>query len=188
MQSLTQFLQYLCGTFSNEEQLKEQLLQGKLVHPEAKHVNEVCNDKIKNLPANFEGYFVLEESYYHNNNAESLLPHLFLFTQNPLGQIVLESYELPNGYRKEEFTNNNPALQFDYHTLKKSEKFTPLVYSYTDGCYEGESHSDFSHGVEFILKERVEPDTIYVSETFLHNGVLTFGFEEPIRYERQKPE
>ena len=30
-------------------------------YPYAQHVNTVCNDKIKNLPADFKGMFIVEE-------------------------------------------------------------------------------------------------------------------------------
>ena len=35
--------------------------------PHAEHVNTVCNNKIKNLPNDFNGLFVVEESYYETN-------------------------------------------------------------------------------------------------------------------------
>ena len=32
------------------------------IYPYAKHVNTVCNDKINNIPQDFNGKFVVEES------------------------------------------------------------------------------------------------------------------------------
>ena len=37
--------------------------EGK-TYPYAEHVNTICNDKINNLPEDFKGKFVVEESYY----------------------------------------------------------------------------------------------------------------------------
>ena len=42
-------------------------------YPYAQHVNTVCNDKIKNLPADFKGMFIVEESYYEMK--ESVMRH-----------------------------------------------------------------------------------------------------------------
>lgn len=56
--------------------------------PKAAHINRVCNEKIKNLPEDFEGYFVIEESYYEIGGRKNILPHLFLFNLNEEGKSV----------------------------------------------------------------------------------------------------
>ena len=39
-----------------------------------------------------------------------MLPHLFLFTLNENNQVVLTSYDLPEGISKEEFKNDKAAV------------------------------------------------------------------------------
>ena len=95
MNKLEIFIKNLCGEFNNDNQLKKEFESGKVVHPKARHINNVCNHKIKNLPENFEGYFVIEESYYEQGKFKNVLPHLFLFTLNKDNNVVLTSYDLP---------------------------------------------------------------------------------------------
>ena len=95
MNKLEIFIKNLCGEFNNDNQLKKEFESGKVVHPKARHINNVCNYKIKNLPENFEGYFVIEESYYEQGKFKNILPHLFLFTLNKDNNVVLTSYDLP---------------------------------------------------------------------------------------------
>ena len=63
MNYLKDFIRILSGNFDNHEQFKEMQNNGAVSFPFAKHINTVCNDKIMDLPQNFEGYFLLEESY-----------------------------------------------------------------------------------------------------------------------------
>lgn len=184
MNKLQIFINSLCGTFDNSNQVKKELELGKLKHPKAIHINGVCNNKINNLPDNFEGYFVIEESYYEQGNFKNTLPHLFLFTLNEDNNIVLTSYEIPNSIPKEDFRNDNIDLIMNYNELKISSKFTPMIYTLKDGVYEGKSISNFTNETEFTLTERIENDKMYVSEVFRKNGKITFGFEEPILYEK----
>lgn len=184
MNTLDTFIENLCGEFNNDEQIKEQEKQGKITHPKAKHINGICNSKIKNLPLDFNGYFIIEESYYDNGKFKNILPHLFLFTLNENNQILLTSYELPSGVSKEDFRNNNPNLFMDYNSLVKSEKFTPMAYEEENGVFTGESVSHFTPTTTFVLKEKVDGNTLYVSEVFYNGDKITFGFVEPIIYKK----
>lgn len=71
--------------------------------PYAQHVNTVCNDKIKNIPNDFNGIFIVEESYYETDGRRHALPHLFLITDSNDG-IMLSSYEIPEGEDKNTFS------------------------------------------------------------------------------------
>lgn len=186
MKKLEQFIENLCGSFNNNGQIDRELAAGEVIHPKAKHINGVCNNKIKNLPKNFNGYFVIEESYYEQGKFTNILPHLFLFNLNEENEVVLTSYELPKGIGKEEFKNNNDNLIMDYNELEVSKKFTPMVYKENDGFFEGESVSNFTPETEFTLKEKIEDEKMYVSEVFRKNGKITFGFVDPIIYEKIK--
>lgn len=184
MERLELFIKNLCGEFNNDEQMSKEKALGKIVHPKARHINAVCNNKIKNIPEDFKGYFVIEESYYDMGNFKNILPHLFLFKLNEEGNVVLESYELPKDISKEDFRNDNADLTMDFNELKLSPKFNPMVYSYKDDSFIGESISHFTPSTTFILKERISDGILEVSEVFKKDGKITFGFEDPIIYKK----
>lgn len=185
MNTLDKFIINLCGTFNNKEQIENELRNGKAVHPKAKHINAIANEKITNLPRYFKGYFILEESYYYLDGKTNVMPHLFLFTLNDDKNVTLTSYEIPEEISKEEFRNDNKELKIDFKKLKASEKFTPLIYTQVDDDkFVGESTSSFSPVTTFVLKETISSDSLEVSECFYNNGKLTFGFVDPIIYKR----
>ena len=103
MNRLQQFVELLTGSFDNREQYEQMQKEGNQTFPLARHVNTACNDKITGLPQDFDGVFVLEESYYTVGERTNVSPHLFLFTME--GEAVkLTSYEMPEGYDKDSFT------------------------------------------------------------------------------------
>ena len=59
-----------------------------------------------------------------------------------------------------------------------------MIYTEKNGIFEGESISKFTPVTEFTLKEKIENDKMYVSEVFRNNGKITFGFIDPIIYEK----
>ena len=60
---LDNFVGMMTGHFDNKDQFNKMQAVGK-TYPYAEHVNTICNDKINNLPEDFKGKFVVEESYY----------------------------------------------------------------------------------------------------------------------------
>ena len=100
--NLEMFIKLIIGHFNNKEQFEEMQKSGR-VYPYAEHVNTICNDKIKNLPEDFNGRFVVEESYYETNGKRHASPHLFLITETEDG-ISLSSYEIPAGEDKNTFS------------------------------------------------------------------------------------
>ena len=54
------FVRLMTGRFDNKEQFTEMKKAGKMF-PYAQHVNTVCNDKIKNMPEDFTGIFIVED-------------------------------------------------------------------------------------------------------------------------------
>lgn len=181
MNNLKTFMNILTGSFNNSEQF-EKMKQDNLDFPYAEHVNTICNDKITNLPKDFKGIFMVEESYYTVNGNTHASPHLFLFTEEESG-IKLTSYEIPDGYDKNTFTYK-ALKELDYNKLKLSEKFTPALYIEKDGVWEGGSISMFSPVLKFILFERFSKEYLEVSESMEVNGKKTFGYDEPIFYKR----
>lgn len=183
MTRLNDFMEILTGEFDNKEQFE--LMQEKgAKYPFAKHVNTICNDKIKGLPENFAGYFMIEESYYTSDNNTHATPHLFLFTQEG-DDVKLTSYEIPEGYDKNSF-NYEQMQDVEYSSLKLSAKFTPAVYTLKDNVWEGGSVSMFSPVLKFTLFERFSKEYLEVDESMEVNGKKTFGFDTPIIYKRIK--
>lgn len=64
--TLDSFMGLLLGRFDNREQFEAKKVAGE-VFPFARHVNTACNDKILDLPADFPGVFMIEESYYETD-------------------------------------------------------------------------------------------------------------------------
>ena len=53
MTKIEEFVKLITGRFDNKEQFDAMKKAGK-TYPYAQHVNTVCNDKIKNLPAHLK--------------------------------------------------------------------------------------------------------------------------------------
>lgn len=182
MNQLKPFLAMLCGHFNNAVQLEKFKTEGISNYPFAEHINTLCNDKILDLPHNFKGGFVLEESYYTINQSISKMPYLFLITEESEG-IRLVSYEMPEGYTKDNFTYEN-LKPLSYQDLKINEKFTPILYRMKDGSFYGKSVSMFSPVTRFTLEETLTEKLLLVSETIEVNGKRTFGYNLPIAFRR----
>lgn len=182
MSILKDFVKLICGNFDNSEQLKELNNKNIFDYPYAEHVNNICNDKIVNLPADFEGIFIVEESYYTINGKTRNLHHLFLFVQEN-EDVKLISYEIPEPYNKSNFIYDN-IEKLDYHNLKVSEKFEPAIYKFKNGVWEGGSVSIFSPTTKFKLFEKFSEEKLEVSEIMESNGKKTFGYDIPIIYKK----
>ena len=164
MSKLTDFIKLMTGHFDNKEQFDKMQAEGK-TYPYAKHINTACNDKIKNLPENFNGTFVVEESYYETDGKSHASPHLFLISKNTFSYDSMKAV--------------------DYSELNESKKFTPALYREKDGVWEGGSTSQFSPVMIFKLWERFSEDSLEVSEIIEVNGRRTFGYDDPIVYKRK---
>lgn len=183
------FKKVIVGSFDNLEQIKEEEENGKIIHPICRHINGICNDKIENLPKDFKGIFVIEESYYTKLGTDNttVQPHLFLFEETKEGRVKLTSYEIPKTISRTEFTNNNPLLKLNYEELQVSSKFNPFVYTYTEGVgFKGGSLSNFSEDITFLLDETLSEDSFKVTEILKRGEEILVGFEEPIIYRREK--
>lgn len=181
------FKNIIVGDFDNTEQIEKEKSEGKIVHPLAKHINRICNNKIENLPDDFKGIFVIEESYYTQieTNRTNVLPHLFLFEENEEGKVKLISYEIPENITKKEFTNYNENLRMDYNDLKISNKFNPMVYEYKeDKGFYGNSLSNFGPDTTFLLDETLSEDKFEVNEILKKGNKVIVGFESPLIYKR----
>ena len=182
MMKLDNFINMMTGHFNNKEQFDNMQREGK-TYPYAEHINTICYEKIQNLPKDFIGKFVVEESYYETNGKRHASPHLFLISENNEG-IVLSSYDIPNGEDKNTFSYDSMKA-VDYSELNESKKFTPALYREKDGVWEGGSTSQFSPVMIFKLWERFSEDSLEVSEIIEVNGRRTFGYDDPIVYKRK---
>ena len=115
MMKLDNFVGMMTGHFDNKDQFNKMQAEGK-TYPYAEHVNTVCNDKIKNLPVDFQGKFLVEESYYETNGKKHASSHIFLFTEEKEG-ILLSSYEIPKGEDKNTFSYDS-MKNVEYSELK----------------------------------------------------------------------
>ena len=187
MKKLDRFINYICGSFNNDNQINEERdTTGEVRTPIAKHVVGICNDKIKNLPEGFEGYFTIDETYYNHGDKETALHHLFLYNLNENNDVVLTSYELPNDVDFNDFVNANDKLVIDYSKLELSKKFTPITFEEKDGYFLAESETNFSPEVIFTAIEKIYDGKMYVTEIFRKNGVIVSGSEDPIIYDKIK--
>lgn len=183
MEQLKEFMEILCGEFDNRKQYERKQKEGDTKFPFAEHTNTACNDKIKHLPEDFKGIFLIEESDYTVEGKTHSSPHLFLFTEEEKG-IRLTSYELPEGVQKENFRYKT-VREMDYSQLKASEKFTPALYVKKDGAWEGGSVSHFTPVLTFTLWERFSREELVVSECMHAGEKQVFGYDEPIVYQRK---
>lgn len=90
MNTLDIFLSRINKTYSNKAQHTENPLL-----PQAVHITTPVNERIKNLPENFEDVFVIDETYYHYDDHVTKLHHLYRYHAQTDGSIQLVSYEIP---------------------------------------------------------------------------------------------
>lgn len=186
MNQLDLFIQYLTGDFDNNIQVTKEIEKGNQIHPEAVHIIRECNDKITNLPNNFGGRFVIEESYYTKPDKSKLIaPHLFLFELNDNGNVQLKSYQIPKDYTKEEFTYDNKDLKFDFNKLELSHNFGIMEYDFSEqkGFY-GSLRNELGKDIVFTLTETISKDTLEVMELMEKGGIRLTPYDSPIVYNR----
>ena len=91
---LDKFIGMMTGHFDNKEQFDMMQKAGK-IYPYAEHINTICNDKIKNIPKDFNGKFVVEESYYETNGKRHASPHIFLIMETEDGIVLSSTTNFP---------------------------------------------------------------------------------------------
>ena len=91
MDRLDDFIRILTGHFDNREQFEE-LKKENEKFPYAEHVNTICNDKIRSLPEDFAGYFMVEESYYTIGGNTHGSPHHGVISPNTFTSAAPRTY------------------------------------------------------------------------------------------------
>jgi hypothetical protein len=187
MQLIDLFKEIITGDFDNSRQVEAEIKAGKQIHPFAKHINRVCNDKIKNLPNDLNGFFVLEESYYdYPGKPTEIKPFLFLFQQGENNTITLKVFQTPQHISKEEFTNSNNFI-LDYLQLSPSPTFKGAVYTYDAAAktFFTCAPNHLPNGITFTLTETFSQNQLIVMELVEKNGVRVTPYETPIVYDRK---
>jgi hypothetical protein len=194
------FKQYIQGDLDNREQVEAERLAGEQLHPFARHVNRVADEKILNKPANYDGFYILEESYYTyaaeatsateaSETAEAaktiVKPYLFWFTEEQ-GRVKLHSMRLPEHIPVQEIRNDNAELRIDFAALVLSPSFTPAFYDFDEATQSFRLHAPnpFPGGV-FTLEETIGPDGFSVMERLVKDGKLLTPYSTPIEYKRR---
>ncbi len=162
------------------------MASGGQIHPKARHIIFVCNDRIDNLPLDFPGFFVIEESYFDMGDRMIEKHYLFMYKEDREGKICLTSYNLPKNIPPEDFINKNKDLRIDYNKLEISPRFQPLLLEEIDNEFFGENVSTFAPETLFKFSLRVSRDRLLVKELLERNGVKIAGYETPIIYQRAK--
>ena len=150
----------------------------------ARHVIGLCNDKMDNLPKDFSGYFVIEESCFDLEDQRIEKHYLFLYDEDEPGRVRLTSYNVPAEIPKERFTNDDPSIRMDYLKLEVSPRFLPLTLHEKGGVFRGENCSRFSEDTTFLFSLAVSADGILVKELLLRGSERVAGYEEPVEYRR----
>ena len=185
---LARFQAYITGDFDNSKQIVAEITAGKQVHPLAIHVNRLATHKVKNIPKELNGFFIIEESYYLiEGKPIDLKPYLFLFEERAGGIIHLTTYQL-NAWKKEEIRNDNTALDFDYTQLVPSPTFKGADYTWDekDKTFNTISPNELGNGMKFTLTEKFTKNQLSVLEQVEKDGKLITAWNTPIIYVRTK--
>jgi hypothetical protein len=178
---------YIQGDLDNLEQINAEIKAGKQIHPYAKHVNRLFDSKIKNLPPNYNGFYILEESYYtYPNKPMEEKPYLFWFEKTNKGQIRLHSLQFPKSIDKKNLKNDNKKLSLNYGDLVDSPTFKPAIYAKTEKGFYIKAPVDLPNGMKFTLEETIGKDSFEVMELLEKGGKSMIPYSTPIIYKRIK--
>jgi hypothetical protein len=180
------FKTYIQGDLDNKEQVEAEVKAGKQIHPYAKHVNRLFDGKIKNLPQNHNGFYILEESYYtYPNKPTDIKPYLFWFEKTDEGNVKLHSLQIPTGWGKKDIRNDNPNFVVDFADLKESPTFTPATYTRTEKGFYIKAPVNLPNGMKFTLEETIGKESFEVMESLEKEGKLLTPYSTPIIYKRR---
>jgi hypothetical protein len=183
------FKKFIVGNFDNQRQVDQEKRTGQIEHPFARHISDIANSKISNIPADFKGFFILEESYYTNltSGTTTASPFLFYFDESSSGAVQISSYNLPKTMPPSEYRNNNSDLHVDFgKDLTKSSVFKTSVYQYSeaDQSFSLDSKTDIAPGVFFVLQETISAKQLSVFEQFSSHGQVMPSYKSAIIYDR----
>jgi hypothetical protein len=187
MTAFEAFKVVLCGVFDNKNQVETEQKAGKQIHPYAKHVTALFNEKIKNKPTDLKGYFILEESYYtYEGKPMDIKPYLFYIEEVAADKIQLSSYTLPADIPKADMRNDNPNFNLDFTKISVSKTFKPAVYTFKNGHFTVNHPTDLPNNMRFTLIETLSKDRLEVMELLEKEGKRLTPYDTPIIYDRIK--
>lgn len=181
MNNVNLISEMLEGNFSNKEQYEQLSTSEQATFPYATHKNHIMNSKITNLPPDFEGVYLFEESYYVINGKEKFKADIFLFELNETNEVILSATTVPKEYLNKKYED---VIAIDYNELVISDKFTPLVYEKKDDEFSGKSTSQFTKKTQFILAQQISAESLIIKEEMYNGEKRVFGFDWPIVYKR----
>ncbi len=188
--TLAIFKEVITGDFDNSKQVDDEVANGTQIHPYAKHVNRIANDKIEGLPKTKkeDNFWLIEESYYkYPTKPLEIKPYLFNFQQGENETILLRVYQFPSEVKKEDITNSNIHLRFKYIELTPSPTFKGATYIYNkkEGTFFTNSPNDLGNGIKFTLIETLSKNKLVVMELLEKNGQRVTTYNTPIIYDRK---
>ncbi len=179
------YLSYLTGDFDNRAQVETELKMGKQIHPYAKHVTRIIQNRVKNVPTDYNGVFVLEESYYKYPDKDTLTkPYIFRFEKSPKGEVILHSVAIPAAINKATFRNSNPDWTLDFNDLKDSPTFKPATYQRTKRGFYLKNPIELGNGMRFTLKETIGKGFLEVMELTEKDGKSLTPYDTPLQYKK----
>jgi hypothetical protein len=180
MSELDRYLSYLTGDFDNALQIAAERQAGKQIHPFARHISRIANSKILNLPPDFKGVYVIEESYYHYPGKDTTTKHhLFLFSLTD-DQKVLLRVQTPDELDNKLLRNDNATLQLDFTKLTDIKRFKAKRGYYL------KSQNDLGNGMSFTLEETIGDGFLEVMELLEKDGKRLIPYDSPLQYRKIK--
>lgn len=181
---LKKFADILCGTLDNQAQVDAEIADGKQIHKYAKHVTDICDDKIINRPEDHSGIYILEESYYINpgQTETEIKPLFFYITAAGEDTALLHSMQVPLHIKLEEAINANEDLVFDWNEIEM-RPWGPAEYKWheEEQCFTVD-HEDPIDGVTFRLIETLKQGELFVMELVHKDGVKLTPYDTPLHY------
>jgi len=181
------YLSYLTGDFDNHAQVAAEIKAGRQIHPYAKHITRIIQDRVTNVPQGYNGVFVLEESYYKYPDKDTLVkPYIFRFEKGPAGEVILHSVAIPAAINKATFRNSNPNWTLDFNDLKDSPTFKPAAYQKTKRGFYLKNPIELGNGMRFTLEETIGKGFLEVMELTEKDGKSLTPYTTPLQYKKLK--
>jgi hypothetical protein len=178
---------YIQGDLDNQDQIDAEKKAGKQIHPYSKHINRLFDTKILNLPKNYNGFYILEESYYtYPKKPTEIKPYLFWFEKTEQGQVKLHSLQIPKNLDKKDIRNDNLNLKIEFKDLIESPTFMPAIYTRTANGFYIKAPVDLPNGMKFTLEETIGKGSFEVMELLEKGGKSLTPYSTPIIYKRIK--
>lgn len=177
MTPLQTLIKRISGCYDNYAQAHTSKL------PHAIHVTTPCNDRIRDLPEDFNDIFVIDETYYTYDTYSMELHHLYRYHELENKDIELISYEIPAIFSEEEFRSEH-VKELHYADLQQKQTIFPIVYTWENDVFVSEDTNEIAPGILLHVVMNIHSDSYSVVEACYQHMQLISGFEEPILYQK----